>query len=92
MDTVSSADREGTVGIFLSLGGTVLPGDNESEDRITAVENADGCFSFDHILGDARANRLQGLGGDDSLDGAGGDDTLLGGLGDDALFGRTGRT
>ncbi|WP_280518221.1 cadherin domain-containing protein [Pseudoxanthomonas helianthi] len=58
---------------------------------VSTIENVTGTNLFgDLIQGDARANRLIGLGGNDTLDGRGGDDVLVGGAGDDVLYGGDG--
>ena len=44
----------------------------------------------DTLIGDARANRICGLGGDDTIRGGAGDDVLCGNAGDDRLFGERG--
>ena len=45
----------------------------------------------DQVIGDRKANVLDGGNGDDSLEGGAGKDTLLGGNGDDELRGNAGR-
>jgi len=58
---------------------------------VSTIEHVTGSENYgDTLAGDARNNRLFGLGGDDTLDGLGGDDVLLGGDGNDALYGRAG--
>lgn len=58
---------------------------------VSSVENVVGTTDFgDTISGDARANRLLGLGGNDWLDGRAGDDVLVGGDGNDTLMGGDG--
>ena len=46
---------------------------------------------YDHLVGDAGSNRIEGGAGDDLLDGQSGDDFLLGGEGADTLTGGAGR-
>ncbi|MET0889552.1 MAG: Ig-like domain-containing protein, partial [Stenotrophomonas maltophilia] len=60
-------------------------------DGVSSIENVVGTVDFaDTLSGDARANRLNGLGGNDWLDGRGGDDVLIGGDGNDTLMGGDG--
>ena len=54
-------------------------------DRLTRVEGAIGGYGSDTLVGDDRANRLVGGGGDDRIDCRGGDDHAEGG--DDLLTG-----
>lgn len=58
--------------------------------RFVHVENAIGGDGDDRITGDAAANGLHGMRGDDVLSGAGGADRLEGGTGSDALAGGAG--
>jgi Ca2+-binding RTX toxin-like protein len=51
----------------------------------THVENAYGASKADRITGDATANSLGGLGGNDILEGRGGADRLLGAAGKDVF-------
>ena len=58
---------------------------------VSTIEHLVGSDNFgDTLTGDARANRLFGLGGDDVLSGGAGDDVLIGGDGVDSLFGGDG--
>ena len=59
-------------------------------DRLTNIENLLGGEGDDQLSGDARANRLRGLGGNDTLAGGDGDDLLSGGAGADVLDGGAG--
>jgi len=56
----------------------------------TVIENATGGPGLETIIGNAVANMLQGLGGNDKLQGNGGDDKLYGGDGGDKLYGGAG--
>lgn len=89
IDTASYIDA-GT-GVRASLdAGRGYTGD-AAGDVYSAIENLQG-GAFDDILsGDDRANRLEGLGGNDTLRGDDGNDTLLGGSGNDSLYGDDGR-
>lgn len=48
---------------------------------------SEGTFGDDFISGDASANEILGLSGNDSISGAGGNDTLVGDEGEDSLTG-----
>jgi Ca2+-binding RTX toxin-like protein len=58
---------------------------------VASIENVVGSERFrDSLFGDARGNRLFGLGGNDVIDGRAGDDVIVGGRGDDLLLGGDG--
>jgi Ca2+-binding RTX toxin-like protein len=58
---------------------------------VATIENVTGSDGFnDSLTGDSRANRLAGLGGNDTIDGRGGDDVISGGIGNDVLRGSDG--
>lgn len=59
-------------------------------ESLFSIENARGSSFGDSILGDANANRLDGLSGDDTIDGGDGDDTVSGGVGTNRLEGGDG--
>ena len=59
-------------------------------DTFTGIEEVEGGFGNDTLLGDSMANILVGSDGNDSLQGRGGDDTLIGGEGADTLEGGIG--
>ena len=85
-------------GVIVDLSSRSASGGHASGDVITAdasgaasIENVIGSQGFgDSLYGDARANRLSGLGGNDLLDASEGDDVLLGGAGNDYLYGGAG--
>jgi Ca2+-binding RTX toxin-like protein len=93
-DTVVYAGSRSGVTIDL-LNGTAVGGDADGEvqivgrgaairhDILVGFENAVGSGFADHLIGDARDNKLWGAGGDDTLTGGGGRDTLNGGAGSD---------
>ncbi|WP_241696568.1 cadherin domain-containing protein [Stenotrophomonas sp. SAM-B] len=83
--------------LVLDLAAGTLSGGHATGDTIvmsggvSSIENVVGTDGFaDTFSGDARANRLIGLGGNDWLDGRGGDDVLIGGDGNDTLMGGDG--
>ncbi|GGA04840.1 calcium-binding protein [Neptunicoccus cionae] len=60
-------------------------------DKLVGIENLSGTDAADRLSGDARANRIEGGGGNDVLKGREGGDHLDGGDGDDVLSGDAGR-
>ncbi|GAA5083090.1 Ig-like domain-containing protein [Lysobacter panacisoli] len=76
----------GTIGGGHATGDTLV-----MNGGVSTIENVTGTDNFgDTISGDARANRLIGLGGNDWIDGRAGDDVLVGGQGNDTLIGGDG--
>ena len=73
--------------VAVDLGAGTGAGGEAAGDRYVGIENAAGMAEVDLLIGDAAANRLDGLGGGDSLRGGGGADTLHGGDGADRLEG-----
>jgi serralysin len=59
-------------------------------DTLAGIENVEGGFGNDSLLGDGLANMLDGFDGNDSLSGGSGNDTLTGFLGNDLLIGGAG--
>jgi len=88
IDTVSFADAWSTsldgVNVDLAAGTSSGAG---GDDTIENVENVEGSYRNDTIIGDAESNTLQGNWGDDQLSGGAGDDILEGGQGNDTLDG-----
>jgi Ca2+-binding RTX toxin-like protein len=83
--TVDLASRATSGGY--AAGDTIVLG----TDGFASVENIVGSDGYgDTLRGDARANRLIGLGGNDILEGRAGDDVLVGGQGTDTLRGGDG--
>ncbi|HXC60589.1 MAG TPA: cadherin domain-containing protein [Steroidobacteraceae bacterium] len=86
-----------TAAVTIDLAARTASGGHAASDVIVAVggvstiENVVGSEGYNDILrGDSRANRLFGLGGNDTLDGRAGNDVLVGGLGNDTLTGGDG--
>ena len=75
--------------VWRSDGGSSLPGTLFLA-RGTVIENARGGYDDDAIGGNAAANRLDGMAGDDLLAGQLGDDLLFGGEGADRIDGGAG--
>ncbi|MCA3431762.1 MAG: calcium-binding protein, partial [Roseomonas sp.] len=59
-------------------------------DTLAGIENVEGGFGNDSLLGNGLANMLDGFDGNDSLSGGSGNDTLTGFLGNDLLIGGAG--
>ena len=87
-DTLLFANSTAARSVNLSLTGAQATG--EGRDVITGMEHVIGGQGNDFVVGNAGANRLDGMGGNDVLVGGAGRDTLLGGFGDDNLDGSTG--
>ena len=81
--------REAT-GLKVDLAAGVLQGSAANIDAVRNVENVIGSNQADVVFGDALANKLRGMGGDDILDGRGGNDTIAGGDGNDTINGGDG--
>ncbi|MEP4199270.1 MAG: hypothetical protein ABJL99_26890 [Aliishimia sp.] len=88
-DTVSYADAEGRVAIYLNQAAADVGGD-QGIDTFINIENVIGTDFNDRINGDMTDNMLFGGKGDDVLVGLAGNDTLNGGDGDDTLTGSGG--
>ena len=70
-------------------GGPPISGDAVG-DTFASIENLRGSNLLDSLFGDAQANIIEGLDGDDYLNGRAGTDELRGGQGDDVLEGGDG--
>jgi len=83
-------DSGATTGITVSLlAGTATDGQGGT-DTLSNIEYVRGSNFNDSITGDANANRLEGMSGNDLLIGDAGNDTLIGGAGQDTLVGGAG--
>lgn len=98
-DTARYVTATGAVVIDLSASGTsisVTEGGVSTDTIVKAsgvstIEHLVGSYAYgDTLTGDSRANRLFGLGGNDTLYGGAGDDVLDGGDGNDTLHGGDG--
>ena len=67
-----------------------LPGCRSRQSRATSIEDVTGSHHDDFIAGNAFANRLFGVGGDDTMYGREADDFLIGEGGADSLWGESG--
>ncbi len=93
--TVTSDTTGVTIDLSEHGGGTIfLQGfsvdDLDADDFIFATSWEYGTGSNDRILGDATAENIDALGGDDTVFGGGGDDSIRGGEGRDSLLGDAG--
>ena len=73
-----------------SLEITGLPGIGSAKLTVINFSNVNGSENNDVILGDDKANTLNGGGGNDTISGGGGDDLLLGSTGSDLYRGGAG--
>jgi hypothetical protein len=73
------------VTVDLSQSGFQDIGADQGSDQLIGFEDVVGSLYDDVLIGDADANALAGVDGDDILSGGGGDDNLLGGLGADSF-------
>ena len=84
LDTADYSSHTGAISVTLDGANVVnLRVNNVVEDDLVNIENIRAGQGADLLVGDARANRLQGNDGADTLVGKGGLDTLLGGDGAD---------
>ncbi|MEM9213209.1 MAG: Calx-beta domain-containing protein [Cyanobacteria bacterium P01_F01_bin.150] len=74
-------------GIRVNLNDTTRNTGDANGDTYTRIEQIEGSFYDDVLIGDDTKNGLVGLGGNDEIDGNGGKDVLDGGAGDDTLRG-----
>ena len=70
----------------IDLGNSANNAGAAAGDVFSSIEHASGTRFDDVITGSTAANRLWGLGGDDTITGGGGDDVLIGGAGDDVFI------
>jgi serralysin len=85
IDTASYISSSAGVTVSL-LSGSGSGGDAAGDD-LDSIENLDGSFYADTLLGDNQGNVLRGFSDIDTLKGYGGADTLWGGIGNDFLYG-----
>jgi len=84
-DTLSYDGRKQPVTVRIGANPGGNAGEAGEHDTVSDIESVTGGSAEDLLVGDQRANVLDGGGGDDILDGQGGGDVLLGGAGFDAL-------
>ncbi|WP_120785121.1 calcium-binding protein [Kumtagia ephedrae] len=90
LSTTSTIDVN-VLGVKIALtNATVGSGGHAEGDILTGITNLRGSNFKDTLIGNADANVLTGLDGDDTLTGALGNDTLVGGNGADTLNGGLG--
>jgi Ca2+-binding RTX toxin-like protein len=84
-DTLSYDGREQPITVRIGPNSDANTGEAGEHDTVSHIESATGGAGGDLLVGDRRANVLDGGGGNDILDGQGGGDELGGGAGFDAL-------
>ncbi|MGO4126409.1 hypothetical protein AB4Z01_18555 [Inquilinus sp. YAF38] len=75
----------GNIGVTIDLAAGTSSGGDAQGDVLVSIENVDGTQGDDQLTGNAVANVLRGLGGDDVLQGGGAADRLDGGAGIDTV-------
>lgn len=85
-DTVNYSGTPGTAGVYANLADGLGGEFGSASDHYSSIENITGTNYRDWIVGDANANVLRGLAGDDYIEGGAGGDTLDGGTGVDGLI------
>jgi Ca2+-binding RTX toxin-like protein len=88
-DTARYASSSAAVSVDLRVAGAQAGGDALG-DTLAGIENLVGSKFSDTLQGDAGANRIDGLEGDNILYGWGGDDVLVASSGADRLYGGSG--
>ncbi|MDX2256163.1 MAG: hypothetical protein NW214_11660 [Pseudanabaenaceae cyanobacterium bins.39] len=88
LDMISYYTSQEGVTVQLSSGHN--KGGEAQGDKVTNVENLEGSFHDDWLIGDNDNNVIIGLSGNDKLEGKVGADSLYGGTGDDFLDGGEG--
>ena len=76
-----------TAGVHVSLRFRKGDGGFAESDCYSSIENVTGSRHIDSLIGNRKANFLEGLGGGDGLSGDWGDDRLLGNRGNDLIYG-----
>jgi Ca2+-binding RTX toxin-like protein len=79
-----------SVGVSINLRTGVASEGDADGDTFSNIEDVQGSFYSDIIVGDSNSNGLNGLSGDDSVAGGDGNDTLYDGVGFDHLRGDSG--
>ncbi len=82
--------REAVAGLVVDMGNTTANTGEAAGDSFISVEDLEGSGYNDTLRGDAQANNLLGLEGNDLIDGRTGADSLYGGEGNDTLVGGEG--
>lgn len=82
--------REATAGLTVDLANPAANTGEAAGDIYVSIEDLEATERADIVFGDAQANGLHGLAGNDRLDGRAGNDSLYGGDGNDTLIGGEG--
>ena len=87
VDRISYTARTGALAVDLSAG---VGGEAGENDALASIENVDGGYGPDVLVGDGAANQLLGAGAIDQIAGGGGADFMSGGASNDVLAGGEG--
>jgi Ca2+-binding RTX toxin-like protein len=82
--------RESVIGVVADMTNTAVNAGEAVGDSYVAVEDLEGSGYNDTLGGDAQANNILGLEGNDRIEGRAGSDSLYGGDGNDTLVGGDG--
>lgn len=82
--------RHSLLGVKIDFTAGTATGGDAAGDILRDFENIEGSMQNDRLAGDAQANAIFGLNGNDRLSGGGANDVLDGGLGNDTLLGGAG--
>lgn len=85
-DGAHYANSAAGVAVDLGLATAQVSGGDASGDVLVNIDRVYGSAFSDVLTGNANANWIRGMDGNDTLDGAAGVDSLLGGLGNDVYF------
>ncbi|PZU08497.1 S-layer family protein [Sphingomonas sp.] len=84
-DSTSYATSNGLVYVDLATGRGYFS--DAAGDQLDSIENVQGSFAGDVLIGNASDNVLDGWFGDDTIEGGGGHDTIYAGAGSDIVYG-----
>lgn len=81
---------DATEGVRVNLNYTLNNTGDAKGDTYYSIEEIQGSFFDDVLIGNAEDNGVFGDAGNDKIYGAGGNDTMIGGAGNDAVYGNAG--
>jgi Ca2+-binding RTX toxin-like protein len=84
-DTTSYATSNGLVYVNLATGQGLYS--DAAGDHLDSIENVQGSFAGDVLIGNSSDNTLDGWFGDDTIQGGGGHDKIFAGAGSDIVYG-----
>lgn len=85
VDTTSYSTSSGLVSVNLATGQGLYS--DAAGDHLDSVENVQGSFAGDVLIGNGSNNTLDGWFGDDTIQGGGGHDKIFAGAGSDIVYG-----